>query len=219
MLFITAIASSKAKIKRGERTMQAILPCKNAWSPGLPFRPVTGASLLGGGGGPRRTTRAVESAGKEEETPCCAELALSAAGEAAGADLVTADVQARCLLILPARARRSASSARADAASAEPAAACTVATAVVRRSASSFALAASWSASVRPARWCAVTRASISAALLEMSPQLSTTAVLTGVGREAHVAWGPGAWSGPGLDETCRGRPGVGADFSCSWLR
>ena len=60
--------------------------------------------------------------------------------------------------------------------------------------------------------------APISAAMLEMRPQFSATAVLANVSREAYVPWGPGAWSWFGLAETCR-CPGGGADSSCFSLR
>ena len=51
--------------------------------------------------------------------------------------------------------------------------------------------------------WRTETSASISVALLEMQDQFSATAVFTGVGSEAHVAWGAGAGSEAGLDQAC----------------
>ena len=98
-LFTTAISSSKAKINRALRAMQATLPCKNVWSPGPLFHPVTGTSVFSGcWSGPRRAARADRRAGREEETPYCAERALAAVEFAVAADVVAENVESRrCL--------------------------------------------------------------------------------------------------------------------------
>ena len=80
--------------------------------------------------------------------------------------MAVAEFQSR--LVSPARGRRSASQARADAAFAESAAACASTAAVLQRRASSYACAAACTAAAISARWRAEKSASISAPLLEI---------------------------------------------------
>ena len=79
-----------------------------------------------------------------------------------------------------------------------------MASAVVRRSASSSIVAYSCSAAEMSARRRAETCASISVTELDMSDQLVATAALKGVGRDAHVSWGAKSMGSAGLDGACR---------------
>ena len=131
----TAVASSLAKMDLRLRAMHATLPCIKALSPDLLWRPVTVTSLNGGcGGRPKRAASAAEGGPEEVEADRGAELVWAAVEVAGGANLVAAAVSPRFLMAPSARARCSASRARAESCMAESAAACASTAAVFRRS-------------------------------------------------------------------------------------